>query len=146
MGLPVPFQSGKDAVFRLFVNGAETILNAKSWSIDADVTTANDGVNGEDRDRPISFVNFYGWTVTGFIDNYKVVDGYLAYVANTDAQVAPLDVAFGITGKVLDGTKKAYVGKECTLDKFTINNAERKDRVMFTMTGRSRYVDPVPTL
>ena len=27
MALPVPFQSGKDATFRLFVNGKETILN-----------------------------------------------------------------------------------------------------------------------
>jgi hypothetical protein len=146
MALPVPFISGKDATFRLFINGKETILNAKSWSISADVTKAQDGVNGEDRDRPMSFVNLYNWTVTGFLDKMTVVDDILAYVANTDAQVAPYDVAFGIKAKIQDGTKKAYVGKEATLDDFTVNETDRKDRVMFTCNGRARYVDPVPTL
>lgn len=146
MALPVPFISGKDATFRLFINGKETILNAKSWSLSADVTKAQDGVNGEDRDRPMSFVNLYNWTVTCFLDRMNQVDDVLAYVANTDAQVAPYDAAFGIKGKIQDGTKKAYVGKECTVDDYTINMSDRKDRVMLTLNGRARYVDPVPTL
>lgn len=146
MALPVPFISGKDAVFRLFVNGKESILNVKNFEITADVTKANDGINGEDRDRPISFVNMYSWRITGFLDRVTVVDDILGYVANTDAQVQPYDVAFGLNFKVLDGTKKAYVGKECTLDDYVVNMSDRKDRVMYTLNGRARYVDPVPTL
>lgn len=145
MGLAIPFLNGKDAKMRLFINGKESILNAKSWSITADVTKVADGVNGEDRDRVYSFVNFFSFAGTCFMDKANQFDDLLGYFANTDLQVAPFDCACGITFKVQDGSKKAYVAKEISLDDFNINQTDRKERVMFQLNFRARYCDPAPT-
>ena len=146
MALPVPFFSGKDAVLRLFTNGKETILNAKSWTVTPDVTKVADGVNGEDRDRLYSFINSYNFTASCFMDKAGQIDDLLAYFGNNDAQVAPFDVAAGINIKVLDGTKKTYVAKEAVLDDFNVSNSDRKERVMLTINFRARYFDPVASL
>ena len=54
-----PFFRGKDAVFRLFQDGKEELLNAKTWSVKRNTSDGADGVNGEDRDRPysVSWIN-----------------------------------------------------------------------------------------
>jgi hypothetical protein len=145
MGLAVPFINGKDAKIRLFINGTEMIANAKSWSVTKDVTKVSDGVNGEDRDRLDSFVNFFSWAMTCYMDKVSQVDALLAYDANTDLQVARFDCAVGITFKLQDGSKKAYVGKEIALDDWNVNQTDRKERTMFQLNFRSRYCDQVAT-
>ena len=141
-----PFFSGKDAVLRLFSNGAEVILNAKTWDCGPDVTKVADGVNGEDRDRLQSITNSYSFTADCYMDDAKQIDAMLAWSSNNDAQVAPYDAAAAISIKVLDGSKKAYLAKEVTIDDHRIKQGGRTERVMITINFRARYFTALPTL
>ena len=141
-----PFFSGKDAVLRLFINGNETILNAKSWDASPNVTKVNDGVNGEDLDRLQVIVNYFEFTASCFMDSAKQIPDILAYYANNDAQVLPYDAAAAIQFKILDGSKRAFVAKEVTVDDCKISNSGRGDRVMISVNFRARYFDAIPTL
>ena len=74
----VPFLNGKDAKMKIFINGTEMVANAKNWTVTADVTKTADGVNGEDRDRLDSFVNFYTYSATCYMDKATQVDALKA--------------------------------------------------------------------
>lgn len=141
-----PFISGKDSVLRIFSNGAEVILNPKTWNAGPNVTKVSDGVNGEDRDRLQSIINNFDFDCNGYIDSMKQVDALLAFIATNDAQVLPFDVAAALSFKILDGSKKAYVGKEVTLDDWKIQQGGRTERVMFSLNFRGRYFDAIPTI
>ena len=141
-----PFFSGKDAVLRLFINGKETILNAKSWDASPNITKVNDGVNGEDRDRLQSIVNYFEFSASCYMDSGAQIPDVLAYYANNDAQVLPFDAAAAIQFKILDGSKKAFVAKEVTVDDVKISNSGRTDRVMLSLNFRARYFDATPSL
>jgi hypothetical protein len=145
MALATPFASGKDCVLRLFLNANEVILNAKSWNITADVTKVADGVNGEDRDRPYSFINMWNITAQCFVDKGAQLDAILSYFDNNDQQVAPFDTSAGVNFKLLDGSKKAYVFQEGVIDDPGLNNSDRKERIMFTLNMRARYLRGTPT-
>ena len=146
MATTKPFFSGKDAVLRLFSNGPEVILNAKTWDCGPDVTKVADGVNGEDRDRLQSIVNSFSFTADCFMDDAKQIDAMNAWVANNDAQASPFDVAAAISIKVLDTSKKAYVAKEVTIDDWRVKQGGRSERVMFTLNFRARYFTALATL
>jgi hypothetical protein len=100
----VPFFRGKDAVFRLFQDGSEKILNAKTWSVKRSTTDGADGVNGEDRDRPYSVTNYHDLSVTCHQRDATMLVALLADQANDDAQTTPLDKSVGISIRIQDGT------------------------------------------
>lgn len=135
----IPFVNGKDAKLRLFVNGTEVILTAKTWSVKSNVTKYADGVDGEDRDRLGRVVNYFELAANCFQAGTTQLDAVLADVANDDTQVPPLVKAAGVRLKLIDGTRVSYVAKELILDDFDFNQAGRGDRVMFTLNMRFRY-------
>jgi hypothetical protein len=142
----IPFFRGKDAVFRLFMDGRERILNAKTWSAKRNTTDGADGVNGEDRDRPYSVTNFYDLSVTCYQKDASILLALLEDQDNDDAGVLPLDKAVGLNIKIQDGSRAAFVAKEVTLGAWELNQGGRADAVMLTIPLRARYFSKVAAL
>ncbi len=141
-----PFFRGKDAVFRLFMDGRERLLNAKTWSAKRNTTDGADGVNGEDRDRPYSVTNFYDLSVTCYQKDASILLALLEDQANDDADAAPLDKAVGLNIRIQDGSRAAFVAKEVTLGAWEFNQGGRADAVMLTIPLRARYFSKVAAL
>ena len=142
----IPFFRGKDAVFRLFMDGRERLLNAKTWSVKRNTTDGADGVNGEDRDRPFSVTNLYDLSVTCYQKDASILLALLEDQANDDADAAPLDKAVGINIRIQDSSRAAFVAKEVTLGAWELNQGGRADAVMLTIPLRARYFSKVAAL
>jgi hypothetical protein len=141
-----PFFRGKDAVLRLFQDGKEALLNAKTWSVKRNTSDGADGVNGEDRDRPYSVTNFYELSVTCFQRDASVLLALLDDQTNDDAQVTPLAKAVGINIRIQDGSRVAFVAKEVTLGAWEFSQGGRPDAVMLTIPLRARYFAKIASL
>ena len=141
-----PFFRGKDAVFRLFQDGKEELLNAKTWSVKRNTSDGADGVNGEDRDRPYSVTNYYELSVTCYQRDVAVLLALLDDQSNDDAQTTPLNKAVGINIRIQDGSRAAFVAKEVTLGAWELNQGGRPDAVMLTVPLRARYFSKVAAL
>jgi len=139
----VPTFSGKDSVFRLFSNGIEIVLLAKTWELGPNCTNVNDGVNGEDRDRLQTITNYYEGTLTCFQNDLKALNALLSNTANNDAEALPFDQAFVASFKIIGGPKNNFIGKEMTIDNWRENQGGRTERVMLTIPFRCRYFDPI---
>ncbi len=139
----VDFFAGKDLVLRVFVNGQEVVLNTKTFNVKANVTKANDGINGEDRDRLTRYINFFDISANCYQNDAKLLQALLDDIKNDDSQVAKLAKAAGIRIRVLDGSKAAFVVKELILDDFDFQSTGRTDKAMMNINMRCRYFDPV---
>lgn len=135
----IPFFSGKDAVFRLFLGGPEVVLNAKTWNCKLNATKVADGVNGEDRDRLQTIPNYFEMNSDCFMNNSKLIDAAVSVIANSDAGVAPLQAAGGMRIRILDGSRVSYIATELVLDDWDIRQGGRTDRVMMGLPMRFRY-------
>lgn len=140
-----PFFSGKDAVLRVFVDGNEVVLLAKTWNVGPNVTKAADDVNGEDRSRLQSYTNYFELTAECFMDKASQVDAMLADIQNKDARAAPKDQSASIAIKILDGSRRCYAATNVSLDDWKINQGGRTERVGFTLNFRAQYFDQIPT-
>lgn len=141
----VPFFRGQESVFRFFFDGAEVLLNAKSWDVKVNVTKIADGVNGEDRDRLDRTVNYFEITADCFQRDTKLLEAALADIDNDDQSVTPLDKGGGVRIKIRDGSKKAFLCKEMNWDDFNVTASGRSDRTMCKVSFRCRYFDVVPS-
>lgn len=141
--MDVPFIRGQESVFKIFLDGEEIVLNAKSWNAKANVTKIADGVNGEDRDRLDRCVNYFEITVDCFQRDTKLLEAALKDIANDDTAVTPLDKGGGIRIKVRDGSRKAFLCKEIIWDDFDIVASGRADRTMAKLNFRCRYFEAV---
>jgi len=138
----LPFLRGQQAVLRFFSGSSEVVLNAKNWKANPNVTKIADDVCGEDRSRLDRVVNYWEYSADCYTRDMAALDAFLADVANDDTGVAPLDKGAGVRVAPRDGSRKAYVATEVTWDSVDTNAAGRGDRVMITVTFRSRYYKP----
>lgn len=139
----VPFILGIQSVFKFFIDGKEIILNAKSWSVKANVTKIADGVNGEERDRLDRTVNYFEITADCYQRNTDLLEAAINDIVNDDQSVTPLEKAGGCRLKIRDGSRKAFLCKEIILDDFDINASGRSDRTMVKLNFRCRYFESV---
>src|ERR1700690_3693041 len=112
----VSFFKGQQAVFRVFLDSQELILNTKSWNVKVNVTKIADGVNGEDRDRLDRVVNYFEISADAFQRDVLVLQGFLKDIKNDDASVFGLAKGGGMRLKILDGSRKSFQCKEMTFD------------------------------
>jgi hypothetical protein len=135
----IPFASGKDAVFRLFLGGPEVILNAKTWNVKMEGVKAEDGVNGEQRDRLQFIPNYYSLDSECFFNNARILDQLLANIANIDAGVAPLVAAGSTRLRLLDGSRANYVASELCIDDWDFRQGGRTERLALGLPMRFRF-------
>jgi hypothetical protein len=143
MPILIPTFSGKDAVIRFFFNGSEVPVLAKTWEIGPNVTDVADGVNGEQRDRLQTIVNYFEGTMTVYQNDVSALLQLLSNINNDDLEVLPLDKTFGFNFKILDGTRQNFVGKEGVIGAFRVNQGGRTERVMLSIPFRCRYFSQV---
>jgi hypothetical protein len=141
-----PTFSGKDASIRLFINGQEVVLLAKTWEIGPNTTEVSDGVNGEQRDRLQSITNYFEGNISCFQSDTKALAALIANEQNDDAEVPPFVKTLGFNFKILDGTRQNFIGRETVLGAWKVNQSGRSERVMLAIPIRCRWFIPVPTV
>ena len=141
-----PTFSGKDAVIRLFINGSEVVLLAKTWEVGPSTTEVADDVNGEPRSRLQTITNHYDGSISCFQNDTKALAALLQNEANDDAEVSPYVKTLGFNFKILDGTRQNFIGRETVLGAWKINQSGRTERVMLAIPFRCRWFKAVPTI
>lgn len=140
-----PHASGKDAKIDYYLNGSPVkSLDAKSWSVKRNVTSVNDGVGGEDRDRLDDITNFYEIEFEGFNQDMAKLDALLTDQSNDDAGVAPTDKQASIVIKPRDGTQVGYIASGCSHGAWEVGSSGRTDRIMTKVPVRAQYFDKAP--
>ncbi len=142
----IPFTRGQNCILRLVQDNEPVIIAAKSWSVEENANEANDGVNGELRDRLDKIINFYSGTVEIYQSDRDVMDKIIAAQSADDAQGLPLDQYAVIQKRHRDGTKVAYLMEEAVFGPFTDNASGRAENVMLTLKFRFRFWKPVQAI
>lgn len=137
---------GQNTRLVYFQDGTKVTLDAKTWSIKANVTKTNDGVNGELRDRLHKIVNFYEITIQCYLRDAKLIQAFLADQLNEDAQVAPLNKQASFRLYPRDGTKVTFVVENVVWDDMDINQGGRDSAMMVTCNMRAQDVREVQAI
>lgn len=132
----VPPMKGKNASLVFFQNAKRRVLLFKSWNVKPNTTKANDGVNGEQRDRLSKVLNFYEITGQILWQDAEILDVYLEAQELEDANVAPIDQQGAVRLQPNDGTRRSFVLVDLILDDFDANNASRSETMMVTVNMR----------
>lgn len=135
----LPFLSGKDGLFRLFLGGPDIQLKTKTWSIKKNAVKVADGVCGEDRDRLQTITNYFEVSSDVFLNNTLQLDAMLNDIAQNDAGLAPLVASGAMRLRILDGSRASYTCGELVIDDWDIRNGGRTDRLMMGLPMRFRY-------
>ena len=146
--MPAPFWSGKNATVSFFMDGANKVpVVVESWSCKPNVTAVNDGVNGEDRDRLQTMVNYYQFTLNCKQEGVKDLLKLLVNIKNDDQNTLPLNKGLAFIIKPNDGTTSMFqVSGDVTVDDWEWANSGRTDRQKLTIPMRSQYFTEVPTI
>ena len=141
----LPFWSGKNAQVSFFIDGSNKVpVDVESWSCKPNVTTCNDGINGESRDRLQTIVNYYQITLNCKQQNLKDLDKLFENTANDDTNAPPLSKGLMIIIKPLDGTTSVYqLDGDVTIDDWEWANSGRSDRQKLTIPIRAQNVTKV---
>jgi len=141
--MSAPFWSGKNATVILFQNGKQIIVNVQSWDCKPNVVKAADGINGEDRDRLQTIINYYELNLSCLLSDNSPVQAMIDNQANDDANVLPFDRQIGFKIQINDGSKVAYAATEVFVDDWQLASSGRTDRNKFTLPLRARYFQAV---
>lgn len=143
--MSVPHFNGKDCLFKFFINGVSIgELDVKSFNLKPNVTTINDPVCGEKRDRLAVEVNYYEMKVSCFQRDLKKFIAVLADQDLVDDGSVPTDKEFAIVIKPKDGSKSGFQASEAVLDDWTLDVGGRVDRGMLELPIRCRFFKNVP--
>jgi hypothetical protein len=143
-----PFASGKNTVFRCYLNSQPTTLSVKSWSIKEVVVDVKDDVNGEQRARLDVITEYYDINFECYDDSTaSLLEKQLASNANDDAFNPPLNNSVGTLFEYQDGsTSKAFVMNNVTRPPMDIKSGGRTERLSHTLHLRAQYVTQTQTV
>jgi hypothetical protein len=134
-----PFMRGRNARLLVQIDGVPQTIRVKRHSVDENATEGADDCNGEDRSRPFIETNFFELGFEPFAEDMALCDAWLGMLANDDAQVAPTPVTFALVFNPRNGTKRAFMGRDCTRRPFKIDAGERTGAIMLPWGFRARY-------
>jgi hypothetical protein len=141
------FYSGKDTKVVFFIDGAKVTVDVTSWSAKPNVTDANDGVCGEDRDRLQTITNFYEVSLTCKQTGVDDLKKLLVDTDNDDAAALPLDKQIGILVRPHNGTSVGFVTSgDTAIGGWDWASPGRSERQTLTIPIRAQYFKPVQTL
>lgn len=138
------FVSGKNTTFRLYWNGSVWTVAVKSWSIEEVAVEAEDGVNGEQRDRLQKIVKYYKATFETWEDGAsQTLQNLITSQANDDAFLPQLPLGGGILFRNQDGSKMAFTLKGCTMGPLKTGSSGRTERIAHSLSFRAQYFNQV---
>ena len=142
----VPHATGKDCKLAFFINGNPVgEFDARSYSVDRNVTEVTDDVLGEDRSRLDAITNFYSISVSTFVTTAAQMQALIDEQANDDANGATTNksLAIVLTPRGGSGPKKGFKASEISLGGWKLNAGGRTERMMIDYPLRARYFDAV---
>jgi hypothetical protein len=142
----IPFTRGQNVILKLFQDGSPIVFAAKNWKVEENALEANDGVNGEIRDRLDKVTNYYSGTVDIYTENKDVMQTILDAQDANDAQGFPLKQSAAVLKKHRDGTRAAYMMQEAVFGPWADDAPGRAENNMIQLKFRFRYWKAVPTL
>ncbi len=136
---PAPFYAGLHCHILFIVDNAKVDASVQKWSIKPDVTKANDGINGETRDRLARYTNYFTLNFNILQTDTKLLEAMLKDIDNEDAAGFPLEKSLGIIITPPNGRKRAFeaFGQIC-IDDWEWASAGRTERAPFTLPMRSQ--------
>jgi hypothetical protein len=139
------FISGKHCLARIRFNNQPWTVKVKSTRVEEVAVEAEDGVNGEERDRLQKLTKYYRVTQEVYQDSgSQIFENYLANQANEDANQPQLPLAGGLVFTYLNGSKGGFTLSGCSLGPLNHNESGRTERNMNTITYRAQYFNKTP--
>lgn len=145
MTAPAPFFAGLHCRMLFIQDNAQVVLETQKVEIKTAGTKANDGVNGEPRNRHAFYVDGYEISVTAWLTDLTPVKALLRNQQNEDASALPLTKAFGIVVFPPNSAKAAINADEVTIDDWSWSIPGRTERSLITVPMRARFLKDVRT-
>lgn len=142
----IPFWSGKNAKTLFFIGDKKVVLDDSSISIKRYGTKAEDGVNGEPRNRRQFITDGYEISVEGKQQQIDLLEAFLEEQEKLDANVIPEDKALGVLIQLNNGTSRSFQLINVTIDDWDISWKGRSDRNAYSLPMRADDVQKLPTL
>jgi hypothetical protein len=136
--------TGKNVKTKFFIAGISIgDLDVKSFSAKPNITSINDGVCGEDRDRLDNETNFYEIKLSCFQRDLSKFSKLLVDQDLIDEGGIATDKEFAFVIKAKDGSKKGYQCSEAVFDDWNLDVGGRTERGMLEIPIRCRYIKEV---
>jgi hypothetical protein len=146
-GTPTPFFRGKDVTLIFLRDSQRVEFKCKTIDVKRNATNANDGVNGEDRDRLDSITNFYEIQIECFMEDARELQMLLDEDAQRDTRTQPLENGVGLLVRPNNGTKYSAQASQVTIDDWDWSAAPgRTEASMLKVPLRARYFNTIPSV
>lgn len=137
------FFRGENVVFKIYQQAKPIYTAAKNWDVNENATEIAEGVNGEKRDRLDKVTNYYEGNVDVYQSDQEIMDALMEAQDNADAAGIPLKQTASILIEQRNGTKAAYMLKECVFGPWKTGMTSRQDAVMIGIKIRFRFFKKV---
>lgn len=132
--------SGKNTNFKVSWNQTIWGLYVKTWSVEEVAVEAEDGVNGEQRDRLQKITKYFRAMFDCYDDgSSQILQNLITNQANDDAYNPQLPLAGGILFNYQNATKAAFVLNGCTMGPLKMNSPGRTERLNHALSLRAQY-------
>lgn len=143
----VDFVYGKDTKFKVYFNNNNWPISVHTWSIVEVAVEADDPVNGEDRDRSQKITKYYGCQFNCYEDgSSSILQNILAMQAAQDSNLPNLPFNGGVLFKYRDGTRGAFVLKDCTFGPMSMSDGGRTTVFKHDLKFKAKYFSQVPAV
>jgi hypothetical protein len=142
----VPFWCGKNAKTLFFRGDDKVELDDMSITIKRYGTKAEDGVNGEPRNRRQFITDGYEITVEGKQQKLALLATFVAEQQALDTNTVEVPKAMGVLVQQNDGTSSSFQLTKLTLDDWEMNWKGRAERNSYTLPMRADDVEMLPSL
>lgn len=139
------FVSGKNTSFRLQWNQSVWGIYTKTWSIEEVAVEAEDGVNGEQRDRLQKITKYYRCLFDCYDDgSSQTLQNLIINQTNDDNYNPQLPLAGGVLFNYQNQTRAAFVLNGCSMGPLKVSGPGRTERIMHALSFRAQYFATVP--
>lgn len=143
MAAPAPFFSGVHAKYVFVYDNVKKVLDVQKWNCKRKTTNAEDGVQGEIRNRMYAYTDGYNLSITALLTDTDPIVTMLIDQDNDDANALPKAKSLGIGVIPPNQRKAAYNATEVTILDWEWLMSGRTDRGMVTIPLFARFFKPV---
>lgn len=142
---PAPFFAGLHARWVFIQNNVRVTFDVTKGNFKPNVTKANDGVNGEPRDRLAVYVNYFEGSINTLQVDTQALEALLNNIENDDAGVLPWEKACGLVITPPSGRKASFQLTGLNFDDWDFSSQGRTERVGLVVPFRATRIRAVRT-
>jgi hypothetical protein len=133
------FFRGQNVFLKIYQETKNIYFAGKDWDVNENATEVADGVSGEKRDRLDKVTNYYEANLNIYQSDQSVMQMLMDAQDVADAAGLPLSQTASIIIEHRDGTKAAYMLRECVFGPWKTGGSNRQDAVMLGVKIRFRW-------